>query len=211
MLCVRDQEERPPSTDRRCVTTTAWTNGEPVVTDMENGVQWMGCIYGRNQRGCVGGQVMSLDHQQAFDMCTEELNWAGIAGGWRLPTLEEATRIIDLTRGFQNNNLDPYVFPARQNHYNIWTSTPYQEVGNDQISRHLAVGGYIENVDSAGPVTFVACATSTIRTRSLESSSSHLAQRTWRLLFSFIRAELIAPSCFLILSGPLCLRVTIAD
>ena len=79
VLCVRDQEERPPSTDRRCVTTTAWTNGEPVVTDMENGVQWMGCIYGRNQRGCVGGQVMSLDHQQAFDMCTEELNWAGIA------------------------------------------------------------------------------------------------------------------------------------
>ncbi len=147
VLCVRDQEERPPSTDRRCVATTAWTNGEPVVTDMENALQWMGCLYGKNQRGCTGGQRIALDHQQAIDMCTQELNWAGIDEGWRLPTLEEATRIMDLSRGFRDNNLDPYVFPARDNDSAIWTSTPYREVGNNQVSHYLAASSNISNLE----------------------------------------------------------------
>jgi len=125
LLCVRDPAGGSlPSTVTQCLNTTTWNTNEPIVSDMANGVDWMGCLAGQNGRACLQGGATRYTYSASESYC-DNLNWAG-QSDWRLPTLYELGRVLD-AKSNMVYGWDPFAFSDHNSSVKslsgIWSST----------------------------------------------------------------------------------------
>ena len=125
VLCVRAPNGGAlPGKVQHCLQTSTWNTNEPLVSDVTNGLDWMGCLAGYNGRACLQGSPQRANYQGAVSYC-DGLNWAG-QSDWRLPTLSEMSGGMDVSTGVYFT-LDPFAYSdhgsALRGLNNLWTTT----------------------------------------------------------------------------------------
>ena len=127
--------------EQRCLDTTVWQNAEPIVTDVENGLVWRGCVSGTFGRGCLNGTAATANFVNAEQSC-QNLNWAG-RNDWRLPTFQELASLVDLT-SIVELRVNPFSFSHLVHEaglLQVWSST------------RTVDGNYLTNPFQYGPRT----------------------------------------------------------
>jgi hypothetical protein len=74
-------------TQARFVTSTPGSMQEPVIDDVDTGLEWQGCVVGLSGVDCRDGSPEKL-RPDAWDAACDGLTWAG-HDDWRLPTFKQ--------------------------------------------------------------------------------------------------------------------------
>ncbi len=111
-IAERENQERKLSLKRYARST----DGEEV-TDNNTGLVWRRCSEGQTWNGitCTGSASL-YDYEQALALAQTQT-------GWRLPTKEELSSIVDHSRS--NPAIDHAVFPGTAVEGGYWSSSPY--------------------------------------------------------------------------------------